>query len=103
MNFEFSDEQKMLRQTARDFVDKEIMPYMAEWDAKGSFDPAIWKKLADLGLMGVCVPEEYGGSGMDYNSLAIVCEELERGDTTFRTAVSVHTGPEQHDTHAMGE
>lgn len=92
MNFEFSDEQKMLRQTARDFVDKEIMPYMAEWDEKGSFDPAIWKKLADLGLMGVCVPEEYGGSGMDYNSLAIVCEELERGDTTFRTAVSVHTG-----------
>lgn len=51
MNFEFSDEQKMLRQTARDFVDKEIMPYMAEWDEKGSFDPAIWKKLADLGLM----------------------------------------------------
>nr|WP_289036954.1 acyl-CoA dehydrogenase family protein [uncultured Allobacillus sp.] len=92
MNFEFSDEQKMLRQTARDFVDKEIMPYMAEWDEKGSFDPSIWKKLADLGLMGVCVPEEYGGSGMDYNSLAIVCEELERGDTTFRTAVSVHTG-----------
>ncbi|MBR7552734.1 acyl-CoA dehydrogenase family protein [Allobacillus sp. GCM10007491] len=92
MNFEFSDEQKMLRQTARDFVDKEIMPYMAEWDEKGSFDPAIWKKLADLGIMGVCVPEEYGGSGMDYNSLAIVCEELERGDTTFRTAVSVHTG-----------
>ena len=41
MNFEFSDEQKMLRQTARDFVDKEIMPYMAEWDEKGSFDPAI--------------------------------------------------------------
>ena len=92
MNFEFSDEQKMLRQTARDFVDKEIMPYMAEWDEKGSFDPAIWKKLADLGLMGVCVPEEYGGSGMDYNSLAIVCEELERGDTTFRAAVSVHAG-----------
>ena len=48
-------------------------------------------KLAELGLMGVCIPEEYGGSGMDYNSLAIVCEELERGDTAFRTAVSVHT------------
>ena len=92
MNFEFSDEQKMLRQTARDFVEKEIMPYIDEWDREGSFDPSIWKKLADLGLMGVCVPEEYGGSGMDYNSLAIVCEELERGDTTFRTAVSVHTG-----------
>lgn len=42
--------------------------------------------------MGVCIPEEYGGVGMDYNTLAIVCEELERGDTAYRTAVSVHTG-----------
>src|SRR5699024_11743986 len=50
------------------------------------------QRLADLGLMGVCIPEQYGGSGMDYNALAIVCEELERGDTAFRTAVSVHTG-----------
>ncbi len=50
------------------------------------------KRLGELDLMGVCIPEEYGGSGMDYNSLAIVCEELERGDTAFRTAVSVHTG-----------
>jgi glutaryl-CoA dehydrogenase (non-decarboxylating) len=49
-------------------------------------------RLADLDLMGVCIPEEYGGSGMDYNTLAIVCDELERGDTAFRTAVSVHTG-----------
>ncbi|MGI8314165.1 acyl-CoA dehydrogenase family protein [Halobacillus mangrovi] len=92
MNFEFSDEQVMLRKTVRDFVDKEIMPYIGEWDAKGHFETSIFKKLADLGLMGVCIPTEYGGSGMDYNALAIVCEELERGDTAFRTAVSVHTG-----------
>lgn len=92
MNFEFSEEQKMLRTTVRNFVDKEIMPHIARWDREGKFDPAIMKKLADLGLMGVCIPEQYGGSGMDYNSLAIVCEELERGDTAFRTAVSVHTG-----------
>ncbi|GFZ86187.1 butyryl-CoA dehydrogenase [Compostibacillus humi] len=92
MNFEFSEEQKMLRATVRDFVDKEIMPYIAEWDRKGEFDPNIFNRLRDLGLMGVCIPEEYGGAGMDYNSLAIVCEELERGDTAFRTAVSVHTG-----------
>ncbi|HEY4578506.1 MAG TPA: acyl-CoA dehydrogenase family protein [Savagea sp.] len=92
MNFDYSDEQKMLRSTVRGFVDKEIMPHIAEWDRNMHFEPSILKKLADLGLMGVCVPEEYGGSGMDYNSLAIVCEELERGDTAFRTAVSVHTG-----------
>ncbi|WP_047984733.1 acyl-CoA dehydrogenase family protein [Ornithinibacillus californiensis] len=92
MNFNFTEEQNMLRETVRSFVDKEIMPYIAEWDREGQFDPNLYNKLADLGFMGVCIPEEYGGSGMDYNSLAIVCEELERGDTAFRTAVSVHTG-----------
>lgn len=92
MNFDFTEEQVMLRKTVRDFVDREIMPNMAEWDRAGQFDASIIPKLADLGLMGVCIPEQYGGSGMDYNALAIVCEELERGDTAFRTAVSVHTG-----------
>ena len=92
MNFDFTQEQQLLRKTVRHFVDSEIMPYIAEWDATGGFDQGIWKRLADLGLMGVCVPEKYGGAGMDYNALAIVCEELERGDTAFRTAVSVHTG-----------
>ncbi len=82
----------LLRKTVRQFVDNEIIPHIAEWEAKGAFDPIIWERLASLGLMGVCIPEKYGGSGMDYNSLAIVCEELERGDTAFRTAVSVHTG-----------
>ncbi|MCM3357896.1 acyl-CoA dehydrogenase family protein [Psychrobacillus sp. MER TA 171] len=92
MNFEFSEEQVLLRKTVRQFVDNEIISHIAEWEAKGAFDPIIWERLASLGLMGVCIPEKYGGSGMDYNSLAIVCEELERGDTAFRTAVSVHTG-----------
>lgn len=92
MNFEMSTEQEMLRKTVRQFVDDEIIPYIAKWDAEGGFDAKIWSRLAELGLMGVCVPERYGGSGMDYNALAIVCEELERGDTAFRTAVSVHTG-----------
>ncbi|MDQ0428626.1 glutaryl-CoA dehydrogenase (non-decarboxylating) [Planomicrobium stackebrandtii] len=92
MDFSFTQEQEMLRRTTRSFVDKEIMPFIEEWDRAGKSDPAIYGKLADVGLMGVCIPEAYGGSGMDYNSLAIVCEELERGDTAFRTAVSVHTG-----------
>lgn len=90
MNFDFTEEQQMLRATASQFVDEEIQPYIQQWDAQGRFDPSIWSKLANLGFLGVCIPETYGGSGMDYNSLAILCEELERGDTTFRTAVSVH-------------
>ncbi|MBT2679499.1 acyl-CoA dehydrogenase family protein [Bacillus sp. ISL-35] len=92
MNFDFTDEQELLKKTVRNFVDREIMPYIKEWDEKQHFESSILTRLADLGLMGVCIPEQYGGSGMDYNSLAIVCEELERGDTAFRTAVSVHTG-----------
>ncbi|MFA8439380.1 acyl-CoA dehydrogenase family protein [Pueribacillus sp. YX66] len=92
MDFELSKEQLMLRDMVRNFVDKEINPYIKEWDEKGEFNMGIMKRLGELDLMGVCIPEEYGGSGMDYNSLAIVCEELERGDTAFRTAVSVHTG-----------
>lgn len=92
MDFNFSEEQIMLRKTVRDYVDKEILPYIRDWDREGKFPKKIFDDLAELGLMGVCIPEEYGGSGMDYNSLAIVCEELERGDTAFRTAVSVHIG-----------
>lgn len=92
MNFELTEEQQSVQKMLRKFVDKEIIPYIQEWDRNGEFQPSIMKKLADLQLMGVCIPEEYGGAGMDYNTLAIVCAELERGDTAYRTAVSVHTG-----------
>ncbi|MEH7247816.1 acyl-CoA dehydrogenase family protein [Neobacillus niacini] len=92
MNFELTEEQLSVKKMVRKFVNKEIIPNIQEWDRQGQFEPAILNKLAELQLMGVCIPEEYGGVGMDYNTLAIVCEELERGDTAYRTAVSVHTG-----------
>lgn len=92
MKFELTEEQLNVKKMVRRFVDKEIIPNMKEWDRHGHFETEILKKLADLQLMGVCIPEEYGGAGMDYNTLAIVCAELERGDTAYRTAVSVHTG-----------
>lgn len=92
MNFELTEEQVSVQKMVRKFVDKEIIPYIQEWDRNGDFQPHILKKLSELQLMGVCIPEQYGGAGMDYNTLAIVCQELERGDTAYRTAVSVHTG-----------
>ncbi|MCQ6281568.1 acyl-CoA dehydrogenase family protein [Bacillus sp. EB600] len=92
MNFELTEEQQSVQKMVRKFVDKEIIPYIQEWDRNHEFQPSIMKKLSELQLMGVCIPEEYGGAGMDYNTLAIVCAELERGDTAYRTAVSVHTG-----------
>lgn len=91
-DFSYSEEQLAVKKMVRRFVDKEIIPHIQEWDAKQHFETSLLTKLADLGLMGVCIPEKYGGQGMDYKTLAIVCEELERGDTAFRTAVSVHTG-----------
>ncbi len=92
MDFSLTAEQKTVRKVVRSFVDREIIPFIKEWDEKGHFESSILTRLAELDLMGVCIPERYGGVGMDYNTLAIVCEELERGDTAFRTAVSVHTG-----------
>ncbi|MCL6618156.1 MAG: acyl-CoA dehydrogenase family protein, partial [Anoxybacillus ayderensis] len=59
MNFDFTPEQEMLRQTVRKFVDKEILPHIKEWDERGYFDPNILKRLAQLNLMGVCIPEQY--------------------------------------------
>jgi glutaryl-CoA dehydrogenase (non-decarboxylating) len=92
MNFALSEEQLAVKKMVRQFVDKEIIPYIREWDEQQHFEKSIIKRMAELNLMGVCIPEQYGGAGMDYNTLAIVCAELERGDTAFRTAVSVHTG-----------
>ncbi len=92
MNFELTEERESVKKLVRRFVDNEIMPNIQEWDRKQHFEPRILERLSELQLMGVCIPEQYGGAGMDYNTLAIVCEELERGDTAYRTAVSVHTG-----------
>lgn len=91
MDFSLTEEQHAVQKLTRDFVDTEILPNIREWDEQHHLEPSILPKLAQLGLMGVCIPEQYGGAGMDYNTLALVCEELERGDTAFRTAVSVHT------------
>lgn len=90
-DFSYSEDQLAVKKLVRKFVDKEIMPYIGKWDIEQHFETSILDRLAELGLMGICIPEQYGGQGMDYNTLAIVCAELERGDTAFRTAVSVHT------------
>lgn len=92
LDFSLSQEQQELQALVRKFTKSEILPYIQNWDEEHHFELGVVKKLADLGLLGVCIPEQYGGAGMDYNSLAIVCDELEYGDTAYRTAVSVHIG-----------
>ncbi|ATZ27577.1 acyl-CoA dehydrogenase family protein [Streptomyces lavendulae] len=92
MNLELSEEQEAVRRLARAFTDREIAPYAAEWDRAESVDRAIVKSLGDLGFLGLTVPEEYGGSGGDHLSYALVTEELGRGDSAVRGIVSVSLG-----------
>ncbi len=92
IDFELTEEHKALQNTVREFVAGEVAPYIKEWDEKSHFERAVFEKMAKLGLLGVCIPEQYGGAGFDYISLGIVCEELEACDTFLRVAMSVHVG-----------
>src|SRR5438309_2021397 len=91
MDFELSPEQKEIQALARDFVRAEIEPRAAEWDREHHFPRELYGKLAELGLMGVCVPEEYGGAGADFVAYMLVLEELSRGDAGVGVTVAVHT------------
>jgi len=92
ISLELTDDHEALVQTVREFAQKEVAPYIKEWDEKQEFHREIFDKMAALNLLGVCIPEEYGGAGFDYVSLGLVCEELEAVDTFLRVAMSVHTG-----------
>ncbi|MFX1517995.1 MAG: acyl-CoA dehydrogenase family protein [Promethearchaeota archaeon] len=89
MDFELSDEHEMLRSSVREFVDREIIPKIKEYDRNEEFLPPL-DIMGKMGLLGICFPEKYGGAGMDYLALALACEELERGDISLRTVLSVH-------------
>ncbi|MEV8535051.1 acyl-CoA dehydrogenase family protein [Streptomyces sp. NPDC051211] len=92
MNLELSEEQTAVRRLAREFTEREIAPYAAEWDRAESVDRALVKKLGEVGFLGLTVPEEYGGSGGDHLSYVLVTEELGRGDSAVRGIVSVSLG-----------
>jgi len=92
IELELTEDHKALQATVREFVERDVAPYIKEWDEKSYFEPSIFKTMAELGLLGVCIPEQYGGAGFDYISLGLVCEELEACDTFLRVAMSVHVG-----------
>ncbi|MFD4934023.1 acyl-CoA dehydrogenase family protein [Streptomyces virginiae] len=92
MNLELSEEQAAVRRLAREFTEREVVPYAAEWDRAESVDRAIVKKLGALGFLGLTVSEEYGGSGGDHLAYVLVTEELGRGDSAVRGIVSVSLG-----------
>jgi len=86
-----TDEHKMIRQTVRDFVDKEILPIIDEHAHKHTPIPNLMKSLGAIGALGPYIPEEYGGAGLDQISYGIIMQELERGDSAVRSAASVQS------------
>jgi glutaryl-CoA dehydrogenase (non-decarboxylating) len=92
INFELTEDHIAIRNMVREFAANEIKPYIKEWDEKQHFERSILDKMGELNLLGVCIPEEYGGAGFDYIALGLVCEELEYADTFARVIMSVHTG-----------
>jgi glutaryl-CoA dehydrogenase (non-decarboxylating) len=92
IDLSLSNENKLVQQSVRDFAAQEIEPHIREWDAKHEVHREVFARMGELGFLGAPIPEEYGGAGMDYVSLGILCEELERADTAFRVAMSVHVG-----------
>jgi len=92
MDFSLSEEHLMAQQMVRDFAQKEIAPTIGEWDRRQEVNPVILPRMAELGILGINIPVRYGGQGFDYITLALVCEELERVDTSLRVIMSVHMG-----------
>jgi alkylation response protein AidB-like acyl-CoA dehydrogenase len=92
VDFTLSDEQQLIRETARGFCAAEITPYAAEWDRSETIDRSIVGKLAELGFLAAALPEEHGGMGLDMVSYALVVEELGRADSNVRGIVSVSNG-----------
>ncbi len=92
MDFTFSEHHQLLRQSVREFAKAHIQPYARSWDEEERFPKELVPKLAELGLLGIRIPEEYGGSGMDTTSYAICVEEIARIDGSTALTVASHNG-----------
>jgi alkylation response protein AidB-like acyl-CoA dehydrogenase len=92
MDFRLTEQQDLLRKTIREFSEAEIRPHVREWDAAQHFPRALVSKLADLGLMGIQFPEQYGGAGMSAVDYCICIEELARVDPAVSLSVAAHNG-----------
>ncbi len=90
MQFELSEDQEQVKMSVREFAVAEITPHVHEWDETQHFPVELVPKLAELGLMGVIFPEEYGGAGMGYIEYATIIEELSRVDGSVGISVAAH-------------
>jgi len=111
MDFDLTDEQRLIKDTAREFTDGEIVDRARENARRHHFDLELVAKIADQGYLGAIVPREYGGAGLDYVTYGLIVEEIGRGDSAMRTVISVQTslvcsailrwGTEEHKSHYL--
>jgi glutaryl-CoA dehydrogenase (non-decarboxylating) len=92
MDFTLSGEHLMVQKMVRDFCEREVAPIIKDADRAQTTPPHILPRMGELGILGICIPEKYGGQGFDYLTLGLVCEELEACDTSLRVVMSVHMG-----------
>jgi glutaryl-CoA dehydrogenase (non-decarboxylating) len=92
MDFDLTDEHRMVQNLVREFAQNEVAPVIKDYDRAQEMAPFILPRMAELGILGICIPVKYGGQGMDYISLGLACEELEAVDSTLRVVMSVHIG-----------
>jgi glutaryl-CoA dehydrogenase (non-decarboxylating) len=92
MNLDLTEEQQLLERTVREWGARAVAPRIRELDRAHQFDRNLFPQMAELGLLGISVPQQYGGAGMDYLALGVACEELEYVDTSLRVILSVHAG-----------
>jgi len=90
---QFSEEQILIRDMARNFAQSELAPRAAEWEDKSEFAPGVLEAMGELGLMGMCIPEEWGGAGTDFVSYALAIEEIAAGWASASTVMSVNNSP----------
>jgi len=92
ISFEFTESQIEVQRMAAELAAKKILPDIQKYDREHKYNPQLLKDMAEADLLGFCLPEQYGGLGMDYISLGLACEELEYADTSARVILSVHIG-----------
>lgn len=92
IDFSFTENQLAVRDMAREVAQKIVIPNITDFDREQKMNPALLPAMAESNLLGFCIPEQYGGLGMDYISLGLASEEMEYGDTSARVILSVHIG-----------
>lgn len=99
---QLSDEERMIRDTARDYAQDKLMPRILEAYRSETFDPNVMSEMGELGLLGPTIPEEYGGAGVNHISYGLIAREIERVDSGYRSAFSVQSSLVMHPIHAYG-